>query len=138
MEVPKDETVSLEGGLKKYEFRYSKDNAFGLTAPRHSFGFGIQGSRFLDLNVDGTWLSSAFHGGKPFEVQEDKRGTTAVREVNIDGHRFIVRFKTKKGSPLLFVSVVPCGNSVEVRNVTIRVNCVPSVMNGQNGYANVA
>lgn len=137
-ETPKDEKVSLEGGLKKYEFRYSKDNAFGLTAPRHSLGFGIQGSRFLDLNVDGTWLSSAFHGGKPFEVQEDKRGTTAVREVNIDGHRFIVRFKTKKGSPLLFVSVVPCGNSVEFRNATIRVNCVPSVMNGQNGYANVA
>ena len=118
--------------------RYSKDNAFGLTAPCRSFGFGMQGSRFLDLKVDGTWLSSAFHGGRPFEVQEGKNGMTAMREVNIDGHRFNLRFKTRRDSPLLFVSVVPCETGEKFRNATVRVNCVPSVMEGQNGYVNVA
>ena len=134
----KDTRFSLEGGTYRYEVRFNANNSLGMTAPRSGFGFGNQGCRFISACVDGTWLTSTFNDGTPFKISRNEDGSMlAEREFNVDGKRLKIGFRTKKDSPLLFVSIKPVLGSKPFRMAQIRVNCVPSVMDGQRGYKNV-
>ena len=130
--------VALRGGMLPYAFELSPDMRLTLSEPRFSFGFGRQGANFLNLRVDGLWLSSCVSDGTPFAVTRTKSGgERATRVFNVDGRRFLIGFETKPDSPLLHVAVKPLADGKPWREATVRLNCVPSVMEGQQGYKGV-
>ena len=136
--APEKQRLSLKGGALPYEIEFRPDQLFKLVGPRYAFGFGAQGADFLNLCADGKWLSNAHHDGTPFTVTPTAEGgTRAERDVNIDGRRFRIGFESRPGSPLLQIAVKPLPGEKACRNARVRVNCVPSVMDGQGGYKNV-
>lgn len=107
---------------------------FCMTEPRRMFGFGQNGVDFLDLVVNGIPLAKLVPDDTSFQTwaRDGRAGVDAL--LNFDGCRIVVEASMEPGSPLLFLSVRTAeGGESPLESCRVRIRCVPSAMNVENG-----